>query len=147
MKVKIFKIRLDAGFLAADQDKLDTFLADHQVIKFESAFVNNEEYWSVIVYYETGGILVKESKSEKYAAEPTDLSSDEYKILECLKLWRTEKSREEKIPAYFIATNKELWSIAKYKPVKKEELKDIKGFGRHKIENYGEEIIEILENA
>ena len=34
---------------------------------------------------------------------------------------------------------------AKYKPIKKEELVDIKGFGKYKIENYGEEIIEILE--
>ena len=37
-------------------------------------------------------------------------------------------------------------SVAKYKPVKKEELRDIKGFGKHKIENYAEEILEILES-
>nr|WP_262498045.1 HRDC domain-containing protein [Chryseobacterium sp. MYb7] len=34
-------------------------------------------------------------------------------------------------------------SVAKYKPAKKEELLEIKGFGKHKIENYGEEILEI----
>ena len=48
---------------------------------------------------------------------------------------------------YFIATNQELRSIAKYKPGKKEQLREIKGFGKHKIENYGEEIIEILESV
>ena len=37
-------------------------------------------------------------------------------------------------------------SVAKYKPAKKEELLEIKGFGKHKIENYGEEILEILES-
>ncbi len=29
-------------------------------------------------------------------------------------------------------------SVAKYKPAKKEELLEIKGFGKHKIENYGD---------
>ena len=37
--------------------------------------------------------------------------------------------------------------MAKYKPAKIEELLDIKGFGKHKIENYGEEILEILDNV
>ncbi|WP_262487321.1 HRDC domain-containing protein [Chryseobacterium culicis] len=39
-----------------------------------------------------------------------------------------------------------MMSVAKYKPAKKEELLEIKGFGKHKIENYGEEILEILES-
>ncbi len=105
------------------------------------------EYWSVILYYEELKTLVKESKPEKFSAEnETELSSDEVKILDSLKLWRSEKAREQSLPVYFIATNKELFSIAKYKPANKEELLDIKGFGKHKIENYGEEIIGILES-
>ena len=51
------------------------------------------------------------------------------------------------LDVYKRQTNNELLSIAKYKPIKKEELLDIKGFGRHKLENYGEEIIEILERV
>ncbi|HAI81025.1 MAG TPA: aldolase, partial [Chryseobacterium sp.] len=84
----------------------------------------------------------------KYSAEnDAELNADEIKILDSLKLWRTEKAKDQNLPVYFIATNKELLSIAKYKPVKKEELLDIKGFGKHKIENYGEEIIAILESV
>lgn len=148
MKVKIFKIRISDQFLTADQRQLDSFFGDHNVIKFESAFVQGEEYWSVILYYEEMRMMVKESKPEKFSAEAhEELSADEVKILDSLKLWRSEKAREQSLPVYFIATNKELLSIAKYKPAKKEELKDIKGFGKHKIENYGEEIIEILETV
>ena len=147
MKVKIFKIRIDEQFIHSDQKLLDNFLDSNNILKFESAFVKNEEYWSVILYYEELKTLVKESKPEKFSAEnETELSSDEVKILDSLKLWRSEKAREQSLPVYFIATNKELFSIAKYKPAKKEELLDIKGFGKHKIENYGEEIIEILES-
>ena len=149
MKVKVLKIRLSDKFIEQDQTVLDRFLRDNNVIKFESAFVKVEEgYWSVILYYEEQKMSVNDTKTPKYSAEnDEDLNPDEIKILDSLKLWRTEKAKDQNLPVYFIATNKELLSIAKYKPIKKEELRDIKGFGKHKIENYGEEIIEILESV
>lgn len=148
MKTKIFKIRLSEEFIHADQKLLDRFLQENNILKYETAFVKDEEnYWSVILYYEELEVQVNEAKPEKYSAEQEQLNPDEIKILDCLKLWRTEKAKEKSLPVYLIATNKELLSIAKYKPIKKEELLDIKGFGKYKIENYGEEIIEILEMA
>jgi superfamily II DNA helicase RecQ len=154
MKVKVFKIRLPEEFLHEDQKTLDAFLESNEIIKVETAFVNDENYWSVVLYFDELKIdelkiaknSVKDSKNVKYSAENDELSSDEEKILEALKYWRSEKAREQNLPSYFIATNKELVSVAKYKPAKKEELLDIKGFGKHKIENYGEEILEILES-
>lgn len=146
MKTKIFKIRLSDEFIQADQNKLDLFLRENNILKFETAFVKDEHnYWSVILYYEELKIHVNEGKPEKYAADQEQLNPDEIKILDSLKIWRTEKAKEKSLPVYLIATNKELLSIAKYKPIKKEELLDIKGFGKYKIENYGEEIIDILE--
>lgn len=149
MKVKVLKVRLSDDFIEHDQKVLDRFLGENNVLKFESAFVKDDEgYWSVILYYEELKMTVNDSKTPKYSAEnDAELNADEIKILDSLKLWRTEKAKNQNLPVYFIATNKELLSIAKYKPVKKEELLDIKGFGKHKIENYGEEIIEILESV
>ncbi len=46
MKVKIFKIRIDEQFIHSDQKLLDNFLDSNNILKFESAFVKNEEYWS-----------------------------------------------------------------------------------------------------
>lgn len=149
MKVKIFKIRLPEEFLYKDQGMLDSFLEAHEIIKVETAFVNEERYWSVILYFEDVKLIkntVKEPKPVKYSAENDFLNADEEKILDALKLWRSEKAREQNLPTYFIASNKELVSVAKYKPAKREELLEIKGFGKHKIENYGEEILEILES-
>ena len=147
MKVQLFKIRLSDEFIYADQNVLDRFLQENNILKYETAFVKDEDsYWSVVLYYEELKLQVNESKQKKYSVQnDTELSSDEIKILDSLKLWRSEKAKYQKLPVYFIATNKELFSIAKYKPAKKEELLEIKGFGKHKIENYGEEIIEILE--
>lgn len=148
MKTKIFKIRLSEEFIYDDQKRLDHFLQENNILKYETAFVKEEEnYWSVILYYEELKVQFNEPKNEKYSAEQEQLNSDEIKILDSLKLWRSEKAKEQSLPVYFIATNKELLSIAKYKPIKKEELLDIKGFGKFKIENYGGEIIQILETV
>ena len=148
MKVKIFKIRLSDEFIYADQMLLDRFLQENNILKYETAFVKEDEsYWSVVLYFEELKIQVNEAQPEKYNAVEEDLSQDEIKIMDSLKLWRSEKAKEKSLPVYLIATNKELFSIAKYKPAKKEELLDIKGFGKYKIENYGEEIIEILEKV
>ncbi|MCT2564180.1 HRDC domain-containing protein [Chryseobacterium herbae] len=150
MKVKVFKIRLPEEFLYKDQRMLDDFLEVNEIIKVETAFVNDECYWSVVLYFEevkTAKNVVKETKTVKYSADNDVLNSDEEKILDALKYWRSEKAKEQNLPTYFIASNKELMSVAKYKPVKKEELLEIKGFGKHKIENYGEEILEILESV
>lgn len=149
MKVKVFKIRLQQEFLHGDQHTLDDFLESHQIVKVETAFVSNDNYWSVVLYFDERKISpnsVKEPKPLKYAAENDILDADEEKILDALKEWRSEKAKAQNLPTYFIATNKELLSVAKYKPARKEELLDIKGFGKHKIENYGEEILEILES-
>ncbi|MGI9579733.1 HRDC domain-containing protein [Chryseobacterium sp. RRHN12] len=149
MKVKVFNIRLPEEFLYKDQEMLDDFLEANEIMKVETAFVSEERYWSVILYFEDlkpAKSIVKEPKTVKYSAESETLNRDEEKILDALKLWRSEKAKEQNLPTYFIASNKELVSVAKYKPAKKEELLEIKGFGKHKIENYGEEILEILES-
>ncbi|UTX50858.1 HRDC domain-containing protein [Chryseobacterium sp. MA9] len=150
MKVKVFKIRLPEEFLYKDQKMLDDFLEANEITKVETAFVSEERYWSVILYFESLKLTkntVKEPKAVKYSAENDFLNMDEEKILDALKFWRSEKAREQNLPTYFIASNKELISVAKYKPARKEELLEIKGFGKHKIENYGEEILEILESV
>ena len=149
MKVKILKIRVSEEFIHADQSVLDRFLQQNNILKYESAFVRDDEaYWSVILYYEEAKMSVNEAKTEKYAAtKDEELNPDEIKILESLKLWRSEKAKNQNLPVYFIATNHELLSIAKFKPAKKEELCSIKGFGKHKIENYGAEIIGLLDEV
>ncbi|KUJ55768.1 aldolase [Chryseobacterium aquaticum subsp. greenlandense] len=152
MNIKVLKVRIADEFLLQDQKMIDDFLNNHEILKVETAFVHDENFWSVVLYFNEYNTdvkknTVKDAKAAKYSADDDTLNSDEIEILEALKLWRSEKAREQNLPSYFIATNKELISVAKYKPAKIEELLDIKGFGKHKIENYGEEILEILDNV
>src|ERR1700750_1404221 len=104
MKVKVFKIRLPEEFLYKDQRMLDDFLEVNEIIKVETAFVNDECYWSVVLYFEEAKAaknVVKEPKAVKYSADNDVLSSDEEKILDALKYWRSEKAKEQNLPIYF----------------------------------------------
>ena len=149
MKVKILKIRLAEKFQEKDEILVNDYLKNYQILQMTSQLISEKEiYWSVFIRYSEKNAVTNEPKAAKYAVEDDQvLNSDEMKILESLKLWRTEKAKDQNLPVYFIATNKELFSIAKFKPVKKEELQDIKGFGKFKIEHYGSEIINILEQV
>ena len=63
MKTKIFKIRLSEEFIYDDQKRLDHFLQENNILKYETAFVKEEEnYWSVILYYEELTVQFNEPK-------------------------------------------------------------------------------------
>ncbi len=66
------------------------------------------------------------------------------KVLADLKKWRREIASEKNIPPYCVFHDSTLTGIANRLPRTKEELEGIKGVGRRKIEDYGEEILRIV---
>jgi hypothetical protein len=64
-----------------------------------------------------------------------------------LRIWRRAKSLEEKKSAYLIATNRELQMLGVYLPQTLEELEQIPGFGKIKVERYGNDLIELLKGV
>ncbi|MCW3133636.1 MAG: ATP-dependent DNA helicase [Methanophagales archaeon] len=61
-----------------------------------------------------------------------------------LKKWRRDIASEKGIPAYCVFHDSTLIGIANQLPKTREELETIKGVGRKKIEDYGEEILRIV---
>lgn len=66
-------------------------------------------------------------------------------IVKCLKAFRLEQSRKEKIKPYYIFNDAQMEDIIAKNPQTKEELLQVSGFGNVKVEKYGEEIIGILK--
>ena len=60
-----------------------------------------------------------------------------------LQEWRTERYKADNVPAYTILHQSTLLEIATLVPKTREELLNIKGFGRAKLEKYGDEILAI----
>lgn len=147
MRITTFKIRLNENYQAEDKALLNEFLQNNHILETTSQFVHDKEhFWSILLRYSEKNMFINEPISKKYEAPKDEiLNEDEAKILESLKLWRTERAKEDNLPAYMIATNSELYSIAKFKPAKKEELIELKGFAEKKIEKFGDEIINILD--
>ncbi|CAM3764993.1 HRDC domain-containing protein [Flavobacterium cucumis] len=142
MQVSIFSIRLNSTFLEHDQHQLNTFLNSVSFKKSSTQFVDGEEaYWSVIVHYESEE-QEKPKRLERKSYD--DLNSKDKQVYGYLNQWRNEKSEALKLKKYLICHNSELIDLAMYKPSSLEELQQIKGFGKQKVEKFGEDILAIL---
>lgn len=83
----------------------------------------------------------------KYEDEEIHFENNEQKKLyESLKIWRTDKARELKLPPYTIFHNLALFQISKYKPSTKMDLMKINGIGKVKLEKYGDALLEIVKS-
>ncbi|MGG1601144.1 HRDC domain-containing protein [Paenibacillus naphthalenovorans] len=69
---------------------------------------------------------------------------DEEQLREELTAYRLQTSRAENIKAYYVFNNAEMEDLITKYPQTEEELLEVKGFGKAKIEKYGSEILKIF---
>ncbi|MGB4843796.1 MAG: helix-turn-helix domain-containing protein, partial [Ferruginibacter sp.] len=63
-----------------------------------------------------------------------------------LKRWRNMIVSETGQPIYMVANQATLQEICTYLPLNKKDLMQISGFGKAKVEKYGDEILETVES-
>ena len=69
-------------------------------------------------------------------------------IFDELKNYRTDKSKEKKVPPYVIFQDKTIIELSNSKPTLLSNLHKINGLGTARVEQYGEDIIKIItENS
>lgn len=71
-------------------------------------------------------------------------SIEESDVFKELKAYRLSKSREEKIKPYFIYNDKQLKDLISKMPRSNDELMSVDGFGKVKVEKYGNDILNIM---
>lgn len=76
---------------------------------------------------------------------PVDDSNKVELLMQKMKDYRLNKSREDKVKPYYIFTDKQMLEIIEKRPSNIEELMSISGFGEVKCSKYGEQIIGILK--
>lgn len=74
--------------------------------------------------------------------EPTPLSQAD--LFERLRQWRLQQSRQEGVPAYIVAQDSILHTIAAVRPRNVEQLRRVKGMGPTRSEKYGQTILDIV---
>ena len=84
-------------------------------------------------------------EAEKADVNVSDIENEE--LFERLRKWRIHKSLQKKMPVYTILQQKALIGIANSKPTTIKELLAIPYIGKKTAEEYGEEILSLVENT
>ncbi len=86
------------------------------------------------------------NKTSESTSEVCDNSNmEESAIYEELRIYRLNKSRDEKIKPYYIYNNNQLKDLISKMPVTVDSLKMVSGFDEVKVSKYGEDIIRIVK--
>jgi superfamily II DNA helicase RecQ len=138
MLIRIFTLPFDEVTQGFPDHIIADFCLNKKVHEVKSRFFVSEgkAYWSVSILYE---LL---PKGEEKIRELDDTQKAAYTKL---KEWRKLKGEQEGFPVYLICNNAQLMDMVLRKCITLEALKDIKGFGRKKIDKYGKQIIEIIK--
>lgn len=69
------------------------------------------------------------------------LNEEQIKIFEALRGWRKQKASELDVPAFVVLSDRTLRHLAQAQPSEPDQLKDIYGLGKAKIEKFGVEVL------
>jgi DNA helicase-2/ATP-dependent DNA helicase PcrA len=75
---------------------------------------------------------------------PSDLNEA---LLEALRGWRLQESRDAQVPAYVVFTDRTLLAIAEQQPMDLDALADIPGVGPAKLERYAQALLRLVEES
>ena len=76
--------------------------------------------------------------------DETPLDDEAQRRFEALRRWRRERADQDGVPPYVIAHDKTLRAIAAAAPTDAASLGAVKGMGPKRVENYGEEMLDVL---
>ena len=79
-------------------------------------------------------------------SSPPPDSPAESSLVEALLQWRSEAARESKVPVYIIFNKRTLEEIARLRPDSPSALLRIHGFGPKRLEQYGQDVLELVES-
>ncbi|NOX87098.1 MAG: AAA family ATPase [Chlorobi bacterium] len=67
-------------------------------------------------------------------------------LYDLLKDWRNARAIEEGLPHYMVLPLRTIRALSNQAPASMDELKRVHGFGRKKLQNYGEELLELIND-
>ena len=167
MRCQSFTLRLGAH-QAEDMARFNGFLSKVIPLQVSSAMIpGNPPMWSVLVFYDE--TMLEPASAVQVAAPkvappkastpdeasrplealqaPAALSEADKTLYDALRAWRAERAKQDNLPPYVIAHNQTLEKVAQARPTSLEELGQIDGFGKRKLEQFGQEILRIVREG
>jgi superfamily II DNA helicase RecQ len=145
LKLKIFTFQFSDSIAGFVDKPLQDFIADKEVIDFSEHFFIHEKipYLKVLISYRL--LADDEKRKLKLRRDPTkELDEEEKQAYEALRAWRSARARQEGIPPYMIANNKQLAKLIKLRATTRAALAKVDGIGDAKTAKYGDEILQTI---
>ena len=114
----------------------------NEIKQFYDENDNNNNIQNEIIN-DLSGFVKTLTLKEKTNHPKTDVNND--KLKDELIKYRREKSKEKNIPAYSVLSNNTIEQIVLNLPLNHTQLSNIKGIGKKKMDQYGNDIIKICK--
>ncbi len=154
IRAQVFTLSFSTALEGFDDEPLRRFLQDKTLLEIRDHFFTHDQrpYLVLVVLYRGGTATASKANTEKNRENRDDswrelLQEANYPVFDSLREWRAEQAKKEGVPLYIICTNRQLAEIAQQAPQSLSALNSIKGFGKAKLEKYGQSIMTILGNA
>jgi ATP-dependent DNA helicase RecQ len=109
-----------------------------QITELGQKVIKNEAGFKVTAFVEKDLKSASKKKPRASSGDPDE------ELLIKMKAWRLDKAKQNSVPAYVIFNDATLNQLASEKPISKEHLANIQGFGKVKIDRFGEDILNII---
>ena len=152
MYIKVFTLSFNALIGGFDDESLQHFLQNKRVISVQEHFYefNHLPYLTLVITYEIASATKPEiEKKSKTDNVPTThwrdlVNKEDAPLFENMREWRNHTAKTLGIPPYVIANNAELAALLKSKPTTLTALSNVEGFGKQKVEKYGQSLIQFF---
>jgi superfamily II DNA helicase RecQ len=140
LPIRIFTIAFNEETQTFHDDLVQQFCINKRIHKIESRFFtrNHQPFWTVAIQF---GQILSEDKNIRISGTPAPehlLDEQQKALMIRLKEWRRLAAEAAGFPVYLVATNLHLVHVIQQKCITLESLKLVKGFGKSKIEKYGQ---------
>ena len=142
--VRILTAPFDPGSGLFDDEAIQRFLLNKRVRRLVPVFFTQEgrAYWSLWVEYEP--LTGASSPSPSQGNREHSLDATQQRFYDRLSAWRKSKAEAGGVPVYVVATNVQLADVVRQLPRSLEALRQIKGFGKGKIDRHGRDILALV---
>jgi len=148
MKLRVFTLPFEParGF---DTTEADAFFEDHEALSVTDHVLEHAGVpWLVLVV--TYQALDRDGGSSRGAGrrkgpDPrAELDPAQQKVYDALRSWRAHRGRDEGVPVYMVATNRQLAQVVQQRPTTLAALDAIDGFGDGRRKRHGEALLAAL---
>jgi DNA helicase-2/ATP-dependent DNA helicase PcrA len=117
---------------------------EHEVVELTPSGVRTDVGGSIRLDVAFGTRITVDRKRVVLAPPPRDVAPGDVGLRDALKAWRLQRSRTDGVPAFVVFNDKTLDDLVARRPGSYAELRACTGIGPAKVENYGDELLEII---